>query len=45
MKMLDLFSGIGGISLAALWAGIETTAFCEIEPFNQKVCTKQWPIV
>ncbi|MEB4894867.1 DNA cytosine methyltransferase, partial [Bacillus thuringiensis] len=31
--MLDLFSGIGGISLAADWAGIETTAFCEIEPF------------
>ncbi|HHB2055623.1 MULTISPECIES: DNA cytosine methyltransferase [Bacillus] len=45
MQMLDLFSGIGGISLAADWAGIETVAFCEIEPFNQKVLNKHWPIV
>ncbi|PEP21497.1 DNA cytosine methyltransferase [Bacillus wiedmannii] len=45
MKMLDLFSGIGGISLAADWAGIETAAFCEIEPFNQKVLNKHWPTV
>ncbi|HHQ2481045.1 TPA: DNA cytosine methyltransferase [Bacillus cereus] len=45
MKMLDLFSGIGGISLAADWAGIETTAFCEIEPFNQKILNKHWPKV
>lgn len=42
MKMLDLFSGIGGISLAADWAGIETVAFCEIEPFCQKVLNKHW---
>ncbi|WP_336821229.1 DNA (cytosine-5-)-methyltransferase [Bacillus thuringiensis] len=45
MKMLDLFSGIGGISLAADWAGIETVAFCEIEPFNQRVLNKHWPTV
>ncbi|SDH85081.1 DNA (cytosine-5)-methyltransferase 1 [Aneurinibacillus thermoaerophilus] len=45
MKMLDLFSGIGGISLAADWAGIETVAFCEIEPFCQKVLRKHWPDV
>ncbi|WP_322788430.1 DNA cytosine methyltransferase [Aneurinibacillus migulanus] len=43
--MLDLFSGIGGISLAADWAGIETVAFCEIEPFPQKVLRKNWPEV
>ncbi|MMZ52775.1 putative BsuMI modification methylase subunit YdiP [compost metagenome] len=43
MRMLDLFSGIGGISLAADWAGIETVAFCEIEPFPQKVLRKNWP--
>lgn len=36
MRMLDIFSGIGGISLAADWAGIETVAFCEIEPFPKK---------
>tara|TARA_R100000656_G_scaffold78078_1_gene57507 strand:+ start:4544 stop:4648 length:105 start_codon:yes stop_codon:yes gene_type:complete len=33
MKMLDLFSGIGGFSLAANWAGIDTVAFCEKEPY------------
>lgn len=45
MKMLDLFSGIGGMSLAAKWAGIETIAFCEIEPFCQRVLKKHWPDV
>ncbi|MGG1662911.1 DNA cytosine methyltransferase [Brevibacillus sp. NRS-1366] len=45
MKMLSLFSGIGGIDLAAQWAGIETVAFCEIEPFCQKVLQKHWPEV
>lgn len=45
MKMLSLFSGIGGIDLAAQWAGIETVAFCEIEPFCQKVLKKHWPNV
>ena len=43
--MLSLFSGIGGIDLAAEWAGIETVAFCEIEPFCQKVLKKHWPNV
>lgn len=33
MKILDLFSGIGGFSLAAYWLGWETVAFCEQEPF------------
>jgi DNA (cytosine-5)-methyltransferase 1 len=41
--MLDLFAGICGVSLAAEWAGIETVAFCEIEPFPQKVIRKHWP--
>ena len=43
MKMLDLFSGIGGFSLAAEWAGIETIAFCEKDLFCQKVLKKHWP--
>lgn len=43
MRMLSLFAGIGGIDLAAQWAGIETVAFCEIEPFCQKVLQKHWP--
>jgi DNA (cytosine-5)-methyltransferase 1 len=43
MRSIELFAGIGGIALAAEWAGIETVAFCEREPFCQKVLGKQWP--
>jgi len=45
MNKLSLFSGIGGIDLAAHWAGMETVAFCEREPFLQKVLRKHWPNV
>lgn len=40
---LDLFSGIGGFSLAGKWAGFETVAFCEKDDFCQKVLAKHWP--
>ena len=43
MKHLDLFSGIGGFALAAKWAGIETVAFSEIDPFCCKVLEKNFP--
>jgi DNA (cytosine-5)-methyltransferase 1 len=43
MNLLSLFSGIGGIDLAARWAGIETVAFCEKDPYCQKVLKKHWP--
>ncbi|MCP4952013.1 MAG: DNA (cytosine-5-)-methyltransferase [Proteobacteria bacterium] len=43
MKVLDLFSGIGGFSLGLERAGMETVAFCEIEPYCQKVLKKHWP--
>ena len=45
MRVLDLFSGIGGFSLGLERAGMETVAFCEIEPFCQKVLKKHWPEV
>ena len=44
MKMLDLFSGIGGFSLAAHWTGqIQTAAFCEIEDFPRRVLAARFP--
>lgn len=42
MRVLDLFSGIGGFSLGLEWAGFETVAFCEIDKFCQKVLKKHW---
>jgi site-specific DNA-cytosine methylase len=46
LKMLDLFSGIGGFSLGCeATKGFETIAFCEIDPFCRKVLAKHWPDV
>ena len=42
MKVLDLFAGIGGFTLGLERAGLETVAFCEIEPYAQKVLKKNW---
>lgn len=43
LKVLDLFSGIGGFSLGLERAGMETVAFCEIDPHARKVLKKHWP--
>ena len=43
MRGLSLFSGIAGLDLAAHAAGIETVAFCEIDPFAVKVLNKRFP--
>ena len=42
---LSLFSGIGGIDLAAEWAGFKTVCFVEIDKYCQKVLRKHWPDV
>jgi DNA (cytosine-5)-methyltransferase 1 len=43
MRVLDLFAGIGGFSLAAHWMGWQTVAFVEKEKFCQKVLAKNFP--
>jgi DNA (cytosine-5)-methyltransferase 1 len=43
MKVLDLFSGIGGASLGLERAGHETVAFCEKDEFCQRALRKHWP--
>ena len=45
MKVLDLFSGIGGFSLGLERAGMETVAFCEFDKKAQLVLKKHWPDV
>ena len=46
LKHIDLFSGIGGFSLAFdSTQKIETVAFCEIEEYPQKVLKKNFPAV
>ena len=52
LRVLDLFSGIGGFSLGLDNArtpcgqvGFETAAFCEIEDYPRRVLKKNWPEV
>lgn len=46
LRVLDLFSGIGGFSLGLeRTGGFETVAFCEINPFGRKVLRRHWPSV
>lgn len=45
MKVLGLFSGIGGFELGLERAGFEIAAMCEIHPWSRKVLRKHWPDV
>ena len=45
MRCLSLFSGIGGIDLAAQAVGFEIAAFCEIDPFCRSILHQHWPDV
>jgi len=46
LRVLDLFSGIGGFSLGLeRTGGFKTVAFVEIDPFCRAVLAKHWPKV
>lgn len=45
LKVLDLFSGIGGFSLGLEAAGMETAAFCEVSPACRRLLAHHWPKV
>ena len=45
MRVLDLFSGIGGFSLGLERAGMRTVAFCEIDEKCRRVLGQRWPHV
>jgi DNA (cytosine-5)-methyltransferase 1 len=45
VKVLDLFSGIGGFSLGLERAGMQTVAFCEIDAKRRAHLALRWPAV
>ncbi len=45
MRVLDLFSGIGGFALGLESVGMQTVAFCESDGYARRVLRRHWPDV
>jgi DNA (cytosine-5)-methyltransferase 1 len=45
VTVLSLFAGIGGFDIGLERAGFPTAAFCENDPFCQRVLRRHWPEV
>jgi len=45
LRVLDLFSGIGGFALGLERAGMKTVAFCEVNSASREKLAKHWPEV
>ncbi|MBK7497384.1 MAG: DNA (cytosine-5-)-methyltransferase [Candidatus Omnitrophica bacterium] len=45
MRVVDFFSGIGGLSLGLERVGFQTVAFSEVDPYACAVLKKHWPDV
>ena len=45
MRILDLFSGIGGFALGLESVGMQTVAFCESDGYARRVLRRHWPDV
>lgn len=43
MRAISLCSGVGMFDLALRWAGVETIAMCEIEPYCRAVLARNFP--
>jgi DNA (cytosine-5)-methyltransferase 1 len=42
---LSLFSGVGGLDIAAEWAGMRTVGLCEWAEYPRKILRSRWPDV
>ena len=40
---MSLFSGVGGLDIAAEWAGMRTVGFCEWAEYPRSILAARWP--